>query len=288
MEAPTPVSALMHAGVINAGGVLLLHFAPLLAQAPAALLLLTGIGTVTSGLGMLAMWAQTNVKRSLAWSTVSQMGFMLVQIGLAMFPAAALHLLGHGCYKAWAFLRAGELPSPAAPRPRLAPARALAVMLIGMVVAVPALWLAAAITGFDPLHAPGELALTGVVALSIGQLWPACFQVLRGGRAPLAALGLSLAWATLALALYRGAAIFFGPALGGAPSPVGPLAWAAAAIPLAGFGALAVLYQLLPAIGRTVAGRAFYIHALHGFYVGALVDRLVEQAWRGGRAFGRG
>ncbi|MBX0331521.1 hypothetical protein K2Z83_28110 [Oscillochloris sp. ZM17-4] len=279
MEAPTPVSALMHAGVINAGGVLLLHFAPLLARAPAALLLLTAVGTVTAGLGMLAMWAQPHVKQALAWSTVSQMGFMMVQLGLAAWPAAALHLLGHGCYKAWAFLRSGDLPRPAAAAITLAPARALAIMLLGVAAALPALALAAQITGFDPLHAPGDLALAGVVALGIGQLWLACFQTMRAGRAAPAALGLSLAGATLALALYRGAAIFLAPVLGDLPAPAGPLAWAAAALPLAGFAGLSVLHTLLPALGRSAAGRALFAHALHGFYVGALADRAVGRVW---------
>ena len=120
LEAPTPVSALMHAGLINGGGVLLLHFAPLLGREPAALVILTLVGSLTTVIGVLAMWAQPADKRILAWSTVSQMGFMMVQLGLAMFPAALLHLLGHGVYKARAFLRASGVP------PRLAPARPLA------------------------------------------------------------------------------------------------------------------------------------------------------------------
>ncbi|MEM8495274.1 MAG: proton-conducting transporter membrane subunit, partial [Planctomycetota bacterium] len=60
MESPTPVSALMHAGVINAGGALLLRFAPVLIEVPAALALLVAIGTLTATLGVLAMWTQTN------------------------------------------------------------------------------------------------------------------------------------------------------------------------------------------------------------------------------------
>jgi hypothetical protein len=179
MEAPTPVSALMHAGIINGGGVLLLHFAPLIVQSPLALLNLVVVGTLTAALGMLAMWAQTNVKRTLAWSTVGQMGFMMVQIGLAAFPAAILHLVGHGCYKAWAFLRTGDLPRRAAPAPKLAPGQAVLLAVIGTLAAVPALALASIITGFDPFQSPGKLALAAILALAIGQLWVACFQAPR-------------------------------------------------------------------------------------------------------------
>lgn len=284
MEAPTPVSALMHAGIINAGGVLLLRFAPLLALVPAALLLLTLVGTLTAALGMLAMWTQPTVKRTLAWSTVSQMGFMMVQCGLGAFPVAALHIVGHGCYKAWSFLRSGELPPPAAASPTPTPRRALSLAAVGTVVALPMLWLAARVTGFDPLHTPGEVALAGIVALSIGQLWVALLRYpaasasragLRIGQALLLTIGLSVA----AFALYRGAALFFAPVLGVLPAPQGALAWATALVPLIVFTGLAVLYTLLPTLSRTTAGRALYVHALHGFYIGALADRLVAAIW---------
>jgi NAD(P)H-quinone oxidoreductase subunit 5 len=284
MEAPTPVSALMHAGIINAGGVLLLRFAPLLVRVPEALFLLALVGTLTAVLGALAMWAQVNVKRSLAWSTVSQMGFMMVQCGLAAFPAAALHLVGHGCYKAWSFLRAGDLPKHATLAPPSAPLTTLARGALGTAVALPALALAATVTGFDPLHSPGELALAVIVALTIGQLWIVWLR----NQAPdtnsrfvgaAVALVLTVVACIAAFALYQGAALFFAPVLGDLPMPSGPLAWAAALLPIVAFVSLATVYALLPLIERTALGRAFRIHALHGFYLGALADRLVDQVW---------
>ncbi len=286
MEAPTPVSALMHAGIINGGGVLLLHFAPLIVQSPLALLNLVIVGTLTATLGMLAMWAQTNVKRTLAWSTVGQMGFMMVQIGLAAFPAAILHLVGHGCYKAWSFLRTGDLPQRAAPAPKLAPGQAVLLAVIGALAAAPALALASVITGFDPFQSPGKLALSIILALAIGQFWVACFQAPRapasGSLAPaLVSIAGTLAAAVLAFGLYEGAAQFFAPVFGELPTPTGPLAWIAAIIPVAVFLILGIVYGLLPALGRTAVGRAFYVHALHGFYLGAIADRLVERVWGG-------
>ncbi|NOK59931.1 MAG: hypothetical protein GFH27_549291n123 [Chloroflexi bacterium AL-W] len=283
MEAPTPVSALMHAGIINAGGVLLLHFAPLLVTVPIALLLLSLIGTLTAMLGMVAMWAQTNIKRSLAWSTVSQMGFMMLQFGLAAFPAAILHLLGHGCYKAWSFLRTGDLPKQA-PAPPVAPARSMMMGLTGTLLAIPALWLGTLMTGFDPFQSPGKLALCVVVALAIGQLWIAIFRTPTYANANMLS-GSALAFLTtmiigiLAVALYEGAEIFFTPVWGGLVVPAGPLVWAAAALPMVGFVLMVVLYTLLPTFSRTPAGRAFYVYALHGFYFGAIADRLVERIW---------
>ncbi|QNN54383.1 putative inorganic carbon transporter subunit DabA [Nocardioides mesophilus] len=106
-EAPSPVSALLHAGVVNGAGILPLLAWPVLAAAPAALLLLVVAGVASVALGTLAAQVRTDVKGRLACSTTAQMGWMAVQLGLGLPAAALLHLVGHGCYKAWLFLRAG-------------------------------------------------------------------------------------------------------------------------------------------------------------------------------------
>ncbi len=288
MEAPTPVSALMHAGIINAGGVLLLRFAPLLIAAPSALLLLTVIGALTTLIATLTMWTQTTVKRTLAWSTVAQMGFMMIQCGLGAFSVAALHIVGHGCYKAWSFLRSGELPSIAAPSP-IAPLRRLIHVLIGLALAIPALALAAWLTGFSPWHSPGELALTAIVAMALGQLWASSFgtAAARTGAAQRGALAtaLLLGGAGLALGLYRAANLYFAPLFGQLPADTGQTAWLAALIVIAVYLALTILQPLLPLLGGSRLGRALFVHALHGWYIGVFADRLVARLWRmAGRA----
>jgi len=284
MESPTPVSALMHAGIINAGGALLLRFAPLIVRDEAALFLLAFIGTLTAGLGMLAMWAQTKVKRTLAWSTVSQMGFMMVQCGLGVFPAAALHIVGHGCYKAWSFLRSGDLPPLTSSSACASPARTIALATIGTVLSIPALALASSLTGFTPWHSPGELALSAIIALSIGQVWVALLGASPPGGMEMAkrvvgALLVTGVATVAAFSLYRGVGIFLAPVLGELPAPTGPLAWAAAVLPVVAFTALAVVHALLPVLGRNALGRAFHVHALHGFYFGTVADRVVGRIW---------
>ncbi|MCA3236861.1 MAG: NADH-quinone oxidoreductase subunit L [Curvibacter sp.] len=104
MEAPTPVSALMHAGVVNLGGFVLIRFAPLLEAAPAARWLLVVFGLGTALLAGLVMLTRISIKVRLAWSTVAQMGFMVLECGLGLYMLAALHLIGHSLYKAHAFL----------------------------------------------------------------------------------------------------------------------------------------------------------------------------------------
>lgn len=107
MEAPTPVSALLHAGVINGGGFLLIRFSDLMLSAPGVLAVLAMLGGFTALFGALVMLTQPAVKTSLAWSTVAQMGFMMLQCGLALFPLALLHIVAHSLYKAHAFLASG-------------------------------------------------------------------------------------------------------------------------------------------------------------------------------------
>ena len=107
MEAPTPVSALLHAGVVNLGGFVLLRFAPVVDRAVETRTLLVVVGVGTAVVASLVMTTRVSVKVALAWSTCAQMGFMLMQCGLGLWEMALLHLVAHSLYKAHAFLSAG-------------------------------------------------------------------------------------------------------------------------------------------------------------------------------------
>lgn len=107
LNSPTPVSAIMHAGLINGGGFLLARFAPLYLIEQNLLLAIFFIGLITAILGTLWKLIQHDIKRMLACSTMAQMGFMLAQCGLGLFPAAVAHLCWHGLFKATLFLGAG-------------------------------------------------------------------------------------------------------------------------------------------------------------------------------------
>lgn len=104
MEAPTPVSALLHAGVVNLGGWVLIRQATLIEGSPVARWLLVGVGVITALLAGMVMMTRISIKVRLAWSTVAQMGFMVLECGLGLYTLAALHLIGHSIYKAHAFL----------------------------------------------------------------------------------------------------------------------------------------------------------------------------------------
>jgi len=108
MEAPTPVSALLHAGVVNLGGYVLIRFAPLLESAAPARYLLVLLGLSSALMAGFVMLTRISIKVRLAWSTLAQMGFMLLECGLGLYQLAVLHLIGHSLYKAHAFLSSGD------------------------------------------------------------------------------------------------------------------------------------------------------------------------------------
>jgi hypothetical protein len=83
----------------------------------------------------------------------------------------------------------------------------------------------------------------------------------------------------VALGLYHGTELFLRPVLGPVSSTSGALSWITAGIPVVTLIALLVLHALLPAFGKTSAGRAFRVHALHGFYFGVIADRIVDRIW---------
>ena len=109
METPTPVSALMHAGIINAGGFLMIRLSPLLKTADLAHFLMIGMGALTAVFGAIVMITQNNIKKKLAYSTISQMGVMMLCCGMGAFSLALFHIVAHSFYKAHAFLSTGVL-----------------------------------------------------------------------------------------------------------------------------------------------------------------------------------
>src|SRR5216110_759707 len=110
MEGPTPVSALIHAATMVAAGVyLLVRVAFLIQASQTALLVIAWIGAITALLGALMATQQSDIKRILAYSTISQLGYMVMAVGLASTEAAMFHLFTHAAFKALLFLGAGSV-----------------------------------------------------------------------------------------------------------------------------------------------------------------------------------
>ncbi|MAM77250.1 proton-conducting transporter membrane subunit [uncultured Tistrella sp.] len=232
MTAPTPVSAFMHAGLVNAGGILMLRTLPVFEAVPAATVAAFAMGSLAMLIGTAASRAQAGVKRGLAASTSAQMGYMTVQAALG-FPGAALaHLVLHGLYKASLFLGAGSaLAGAHAPRPSV-PVTASRLMLA---------WPAAVAAGAGFALVTGKLdatlggrADTGAILVAIAGLagLQLATGVLRtGARTVVVLLALPVA-ALIAGGLY-GAVILVVDALTGVGAAPQPLAFHHLLLPVA-------------------------------------------------------
>ena len=110
MEGPTPISALIHAAtMVTAGVFMVARLAPLYNLSPAAMTLVAITGGVTMVVGATIALTQTDIKRVVAYSTVSQLGYMIMACGLGAYAAGMYHLLTHGAFKALLFLGCGSV-----------------------------------------------------------------------------------------------------------------------------------------------------------------------------------
>jgi NADH:ubiquinone oxidoreductase subunit 5 (subunit L)/multisubunit Na+/H+ antiporter MnhA subunit len=193
LAAPTPVSALLHAGVVNAAGILWLRTAGVLGASTIAVAAIFLAGAATTVLGVAVMRARVDAKGRLAWSTTGQMGFMAVQIATGALPAALLHLAGHAMYKAAAFLGVGSLADDLrrarhAPRPHRALRPAVRIPITAILATV------AVVIG--ALVAPPEYGSAGTV-LTLLAAWALAVHVVgtwlaRPPLEPLASLAVAL------------------------------------------------------------------------------------------------
>jgi NAD(P)H-quinone oxidoreductase subunit 5 len=278
LEAPTPVSALMHAGIINAGGFLIIRLSPLVSLAPAALNLLAIVGTVSAVLASLVMMTQTSIKRSLAWSTVSQMGFMMLQCGLGAFALAVLHIVAHSLYKSYAFLSSGSILAitKAAWTPSGRPSSHPALLAFILSVAVSLTLTVGHFFGVHFSTDPGLLVLASVfimaLAFMLWNLWSTRFPSRLASWGVLAAALIACIW----FAAHQGALSILGNALP-AYQPVrshAELALMAGVVLL--FMTVLLFQACLPALATRPAFRRLYIHASNGFYLGTLAHRLLS------------
>ncbi len=110
MEGPTPVSALIHAAtMVNAGVYLVARTNPIFASAPESMAVVAAIGIFTALLAASIAMTQTDIKRVLAYSTLSQLGYMFAALGVGAFTAAIFHLMTHGFFKGLLFLGSGSV-----------------------------------------------------------------------------------------------------------------------------------------------------------------------------------
>lgn len=281
METPTPVSALLHAGIINAGGFLVLRFADVISLSTPSLEVLVVVGGLTALFGSVVMLTQTSIKVSLAYSTIAQMGFMMLQCGLGAFSAALLHIVAHSLYKAHAFLSSGSVIDLAraswSPSPGGEPHPARMAMVIGLVLAVALV--IGTLFGATITAQPGVLALGAIVMLGLAHLVTQALDE----RLSVYVVGRTVALAMVVAGAYFGLQIAAEHLLAGALPPVqalrGPFDLVVTALVVSAFAAVTILQSLLPGKTGQPRWQALYVHLSNGLYVNTFANRLVLRLW---------
>ncbi|MFQ3594819.1 MAG: proton-conducting transporter membrane subunit, partial [Sphingomonadaceae bacterium] len=212
---------------------------------------------------------------SLAWSTIAQMGFMILQCGLALFPLALLHIVAHSLYKAHAFLASGNAveavaairrPGPVAVPSAGAVARAFVLAL--------ALYAGVAFAfGLDG-KAPQVLALGAILVMGVAYLVAQGLADAAPRALTVRTLAASLAASIGYFSLQAGAFFLTSGTLPATPE-AGSLQWAVIILAILSFGAVAVLQALLPLWGGHPAALALRVHLSNGLYLNAATDRLL-------------
>ncbi len=275
MEAPTPVSALLHAGVVNIGGFVIIRLAPFMAHAPTAQALLVVIGTLTADVAALVMTTRVSIKVALAWSTCAQMGFMLVECGLGLWHLALLHLVAHSLYKAHAFLTSGTVVdgwrvgalAPRRERVPLARFLGASVLVVASVAAsVAGGWALLERTAPSPTLAP----LTILLGLSIA---PFVVRGIERGPRPLAGIALRSAGVG---SLYFGSHVAAGYLLRSPEPTTVPLTWV---VVLVGFVLLFGLQAVFECRPDGQLARALQPRLFAGLFLDELFTRMTFRLW---------
>jgi NAD(P)H-quinone oxidoreductase subunit 5 len=279
MDTPTPVSALLHAGIVNAGGFLIVRSADLVSLSSPSLHALAVVGGLTALFAGVVMLTQTSVKVSLAWSTIAQMGFMLLQCGLGMYASALLHVVAHSLYKAHAFLSSGSVVelakaawTPVA-RGRPHPVRFAGVLLLAVLLVAGVGYA----LGVPPATEPGVVALGAILLMGVAHLlWNTTGE---HAPAPVALRGLAIAAgvALVYFALQFAAHGLLDSALPSAAPPAGTFDVVLSALLVAAFMGVLWLQAELPWRAHDARWQAAYVHLHNGCYVDAWTHRILRR-----------
>ncbi len=279
LESPTPVSALMHAGIINAGGILVIRMSPVIVLSHTVLDLLAVIGAITAVIGSLVMMTQPTIKRQLAYSTVGQMGFMMLQCGLGAFGAASVHIFGHALYKAHAFLSAGSAVSDGQARfylPKRMPSLKAGVEVLALGLGFVLTYGMAKVFGFTLTNKPGLLVLFGILSLGAAQ-WILLTLNHEGLR--LGSWIKGLARGSLLVGFYAVLVFVFDKALvatvGQVPTNYGAVDFGAMVAVVTAFVVLFFIQNNISSLSQTPAFQRLYVQAANGFYIGTWLNKWI-------------
>ncbi len=275
METPTPVSALLHAGLLNAGPFLMVRMAYVISRAEAASIVLIVFGGLTALLASISYTTQPSIKTALGYSSAAHMGFMLLVCGIGVFPAAMLHLVAHSFYKAHAFLSSGSAVdirrASKVPEPKRigSPIRIVASVIISFVVYLgfAMLW------RINPANDFALLATGAIVVMGLSQIIAPALDSDGYFATTLRAILLTL---LVAASFFTLESVFHHVLYSQLPPPSKPdtatILLTVAVLIVFGLTVLAQIWA--PAAKQSIFRQKIGVHFRNGFYMNALFDRL--------------
>ncbi|SHM64021.1 NAD(P)H-quinone oxidoreductase subunit 5 [Cyclobacterium lianum] len=276
METPTPVSALLHAGLLNAGPFLIIRMAYVMEAGEIAPLFLLLVGGITALFASVAYLTQTAIKTALGYSSVGHMGFSLMVCGLGVYPAAMLHLVAHSFYKAHAFLSSGSIidlvrASKVKDETRdLAPSKVILGILMSVALYAGFVWL----WGIDPQDELALMFVGAVIVMGLSKLFTTAFTRKVHASILGRAILLSLLVTTAFFSLESATGYLLGAQVPDMPVP--DLAKTiVAGVMLLGFAIVVLIQILAPRIANKPQYQALAIHVRNGFYVNAWFDKKI-------------
>jgi NAD(P)H-quinone oxidoreductase subunit 5 len=280
METPTPVSALLHAGLLNAGPFLIIRMAFVMEASTYAPLLLIALGGFTALFASVVFLTQTSIKTALGYSSVAHMGFSLLTCGLGLYPAAMLHLVAHSFYKAHAFLSSGSVievvrASKVTPSKRIgSPSRiALGIFLaLGLYTGFALIW------GIDPDKELSLLALGGIIVLGLSRLFTSAIDSNGSLRLMLTASLLSILVTIAFFSLESASHYILSSQIPELVSP-GMVEIIFMTTILLAFGATVFIQILAPTLSKSPFYQTIAIHLRNGLYVNTIFDRMVRSLY---------
>jgi len=276
METPTPVSALLHAGLLNAGPFLIIRMALVVDTSTVAPILLMIIGGFTALFASVVYLTQTSVKTALGYSSVAHMGFSLMVCGLGLYPAAMLHLVAHSFYKAHAFLSSGSVIDVVRGSKVLKVTGSVSPVKIalGSALALALYTVFALIWGVDPVSELSLLILGAIIVLGLSKIFTEALNAKKSVALIIQASLLALMVTVAFFTLESGTHFLLSSQLPELSAP-GSGKLIVSGVILIAFG-LAVFVQIIaPRLSAKSHYQALAIHVRNGFYANAVFDRLV-------------
>ena len=276
VETPTPVSALLHAGLLNAGPFLMVRMSPFMIESTSASVLLMVVGGFTALFASVVYMTQPSVKVSLGYSSIAHMGFSLMICGLGVYSAAMLHIVAHSFYKGHAFLSSGSVIDAVKAQKISVPKRLGSTfrIVLSLMASLGIFLVGSTLWGVNITEEFGLMFIGSIIVMGSGQLLVQVLDSRGNWLVTLQTLALA-AVVTFSFLFFENASRTILRAEIPTLDAPSSLVFTTAIILLATFVSVVFLQLISPKLGKTRLGDQLGIHLRNGLYTNVLFDRMI-------------